>query len=150
VQGEELNGFIEKRQCSISLWSKLYLLLNIVHGIRHLINYEIVHLDLKPMNIMVCRYLITKILDFGEAYSKEVCDNSNYISIQAIAQDIHFPMQLHKSYKDFIGRIKKLRINNHLNILKSKMFLRLELLWLKFCLTPKSSTSRMMHLNQYT
>jgi len=32
---------------------------------RHLNIYNIVHLDLKPINILVCKFLIIKIIDFG-------------------------------------------------------------------------------------
>lgn len=53
------------RSPTISFKTKIYLLLNIIYGIRHLIKYEIVHLDLKPINILVCKQLITKIIDFG-------------------------------------------------------------------------------------
>lgn len=44
-----------------------------VHGLRYLNNYEIVHLDIKPINILVCKQLITKIIDYGEAYHKDIC-----------------------------------------------------------------------------
>lgn len=85
IQGEELETYIQKRYETISLWSKVYLLLNIVHGIRHLIAFGIVHLDLKPMNVVVARFMITKIVDFGEAYHKEVCDKSTLLSTQTTA-----------------------------------------------------------------
>lgn len=65
INGEPLDVFVKVRSATISFKTKLYLLLNIIYGIRHLIKYEIVHLDLKPINIMVCKQLITKILDFG-------------------------------------------------------------------------------------
>jgi serine/threonine protein kinase len=57
--------YAKNRSISMSLYSKIYLLLNVVHGIRHLINYNIVHLDLKPENILVNKFMITKLIDFG-------------------------------------------------------------------------------------
>ena len=73
LQGDELDFFVMARSETISLWTKVCLLLNVVHGLRYLANYNIVHLDLKPINVLVCRQLITKIIDFGEAYHPKVC-----------------------------------------------------------------------------
>lgn len=53
------------------------LLGNIANGLRFLKNYHIVHMDLTPKNILVWPQLITKIIDFGEAYCYMVC-KSNY------------------------------------------------------------------------
>lgn len=78
LNGEELDFYVMKHHVTISLQTKLYLLLNVVHGLRFLANYKVVHLDLKPINIMVCRNLITKIIDYGEAYHPEICDKSKY------------------------------------------------------------------------
>lgn len=47
-----------------------------VHGLRHLNTYGIVHLDLKPINVLVCRQQTTKIIDYGEAYHQEVCSRN--------------------------------------------------------------------------
>lgn len=65
--------FLRSRSASISLRTKLYLLLNVLLGMRFLISREIVHLDLKPSNIVVCKALVPKILDFGSAYHRELC-----------------------------------------------------------------------------
>lgn len=74
IAGDELDKFIEK-QLTLSLWSKIYVLLNILQGLRHLSSQKIVHLDLKPSNIIVGRSYITKIIDFGEAYHHNVCSS---------------------------------------------------------------------------
>ena len=65
IQGDELDLFILARMETISLWTKICLLLNLVHALRFLTNYKISHLDLKPINVIVCRKLITKLIDFG-------------------------------------------------------------------------------------
>ena len=67
IVGNELDFFLVCRKETISLQTKLCLLLNIVNGMRHLASHSITHLDLKPINIMVCKnnFLITKIFDFG-------------------------------------------------------------------------------------
>lgn len=76
IQGEELDYFAMIRNETISLWSKIFVLLNMVHGLRHLTTYGIVHLDLKPINVLVCRQQTTKIIDYGEAYHHEVCSKN--------------------------------------------------------------------------
>lgn len=69
----ELDKFIEKRSETLSFSTKIILLSNIYHGFQHLVTYKIIHLDLKPINIMIGRNLLVKIIDFGEAYNKEIC-----------------------------------------------------------------------------
>ena len=78
IQGDELDFFVMTRQETISLWTKMCILLNIVHGLRYLTSYEVVHLDIKPINVIVYKQLMTKIIDYGEAYHKNVCSQSNY------------------------------------------------------------------------
>lgn len=73
IQGEELDKYIEKRSQTISFSTKILLLSNIYYGFRHLVTYKIIHLDLKPINIMVSRQLQIKIIDFGEAYNQQIC-----------------------------------------------------------------------------
>lgn len=60
-----LNEFVRCRNRSISLLSKIYLLFSISMGLRYLDNYKIVHLDIKPNNIMIAPGLLVKIIDFG-------------------------------------------------------------------------------------
>jgi serine/threonine protein kinase len=79
LQGDCYDNFLTEKADTLSLWTKVYLLLNIVSGLRHLNGYNIVHLDLKPLNIIVCKSLIPKILDYGEAYHKDLAKKStNY------------------------------------------------------------------------
>jgi serine/threonine protein kinase len=45
--------------------------MNVANGMRFLSDdFYITHLDLKPINVMVSRNLIAKIVDFGEAHHK--------------------------------------------------------------------------------
>lgn len=39
VQGEEMDFYISSHIETISLWTKLTLLLNVIHGMKHLVNY---------------------------------------------------------------------------------------------------------------
>ena len=73
IQGDELDFYIMTRVETISLWTKVCILLNLVHGLRYLENYGIVHLDVKPINALICKQLMVKIIDYGEAYHKSIC-----------------------------------------------------------------------------
>jgi serine/threonine protein kinase len=77
LNGEPLDRFSKSRKETLSLRSKLFLLFHLVHGVRFLIGREIVHLDLKPANVVVCKQLIPKIVDFGSAYHRELCPKGN-------------------------------------------------------------------------
>ena len=65
---------MEARRETFTFWGKLYLLVNLMHGMRILKLHQIVHLDLKPINIMMTKNLIPKIFDFGQSYHNQVCN----------------------------------------------------------------------------
>ncbi len=44
----------------------------ILYGLTFIHSKNILHLDLKPMNILMDKNLIPKITDFGSAYNREV------------------------------------------------------------------------------
>lgn len=73
VMGEDFEAFISLRRLTVSLATKLTLLYNVVLGMRKLRDYQIVHLDMKPANLIVSRFLVPKIIDFGEAFHPELC-----------------------------------------------------------------------------
>ena len=102
VSGEELDFHISVRNESISLWSKLYLVINVIFGIRQLLKYDIFHLDLKPINILVCKSMITKIIDFGEAYHHDVCPKSNALPISDYTPGFTFPYVAPEVYIRFL------------------------------------------------
>lgn len=122
VNGEPLDVFLKQRKATVSLRTKLFLLLNIVHGMRFLISREIVHLDLKPSNVLIDKKLIPKIIDFGSAYHRELCPKRTYVLTQTTLLASHFLMLLQKS-------ISNIRINcirergKRYHTLKSRIYL---------------------------
>lgn len=44
-----------------------------MQGIRFLRDNKIVHLDLKPQNLLIGKGLLLRITDFGESYHPEIC-----------------------------------------------------------------------------
>ena len=68
-----LNEYTEIHRNSTSFLTKIHLVSLIVQGLQTLKNNFIVHLDLKPSNIIIAKKLIVKLIDFGESYNKEIC-----------------------------------------------------------------------------
>jgi serine/threonine protein kinase len=60
--------YLRHRYHFLSLLTKLYLMFSITMALRFLETYKIVHLDLKPNNIMLAPGLMIKLIDFGEAF----------------------------------------------------------------------------------
>lgn len=63
----------------MSLHTKIYLCMLIAQSLRYLQEYKIVHLDLKPSNIMTTKRLSIKIIDFGESYHSELSSIVDFI-----------------------------------------------------------------------
>ena len=65
-----LNEYVEIHKNSISFLTKIHIASLIVHGLQILKNNAIVHMDIKPSNIIIGKRIIVKLIDFGESYNK--------------------------------------------------------------------------------
>jgi len=75
-----LDDIMKSRKKSLSLNGKLVIMFLITTGLRFLEKFKIVHLDIKPSNIMMLPGMLLKIIDFGEAYHSDVVkkEGANY------------------------------------------------------------------------
>jgi hypothetical protein len=76
ISSKNLKEFMSASSQSITLLTKLFLIFAIIQALRYIRDYSIVHLDLKPNNIMIYCNMLIKLIDFGESYHHEVCSKS--------------------------------------------------------------------------
>jgi protein-serine/threonine kinase len=62
---KSLDLYIKNNFRSTSLLTKLYLLCQVVQGLRFLRDNNIVHMDIKPQNVLVGKGLLLRLTDFG-------------------------------------------------------------------------------------
>jgi serine/threonine protein kinase len=62
---KSLDLYIKNNSRSTSLLTKLYLLCQAVQGLRFLRDNNIVHMDMKPQNVLVGKGLLSRLTDFG-------------------------------------------------------------------------------------
>jgi serine/threonine protein kinase len=63
-----LGQYLKNNLSSISFMTKLHFCNLIAQAIRFLTFYDVVHLDIKPDNILIYKKLMIKLIDFGESY----------------------------------------------------------------------------------
>jgi len=63
-----LSEYNHLHQQSFSLNSKMHLLIHLSAALKFLSAHNVVHMDLSSLNVVVVHRLLTKIIDFGEAY----------------------------------------------------------------------------------
>ena len=70
---DPLSIFISKKNDTLSIKTKLYVMTNAMQSLRLLHEKQVVHLDFTPNNILVCPSYLTKLIDFGESYHHSLC-----------------------------------------------------------------------------
>jgi serine/threonine protein kinase len=65
IASPNLSEYSLLHRLSLSPSSKVLILLMLSQGIRFLSGYQVLHLDLKPQNIMITKSMMVKIIDFG-------------------------------------------------------------------------------------
>lgn len=59
------------------MYTKVYLSLQILQGLRFINSFGVVHLDIKEANIIILRRMICKLVDFGESFNYKVCGDKH-------------------------------------------------------------------------
>ncbi|CAD8198958.1 unnamed protein product [Paramecium octaurelia] len=62
-----LDHFQRRQEEFLSISTRIYLAHSIAMGLRYCHNYNIIHMDIKPANILISKTFLAKISDFGEA-----------------------------------------------------------------------------------
>ena len=78
ISKTNLQEYIEKNQHTISFITKIYISFFIVQALRFIKEYGVVHLDLKPANIMI-NNLKVKLIDFGESFHPDFKESKPYL-----------------------------------------------------------------------
>ncbi|CAD8209936.1 unnamed protein product [Paramecium octaurelia] len=71
-----LDYFKSKKQEVLSLSTRIFIAHNIAMGLRYIHNYNIIHMDIKPANILISKTYMAKITDFGEAINTQNISDS--------------------------------------------------------------------------
>ncbi|CAK81156.1 unnamed protein product (macronuclear) [Paramecium tetraurelia] len=66
-----------KKSEVLSLSSRIFISHNVAMGLRYIHNYGIIHMDIKPANILISKTMMAKITDFGEAINTNNISDSN-------------------------------------------------------------------------
>lgn len=77
ISTPNLSDYIKNNSHTMSMRTKIYIIMMIGQGLRYLKEYKIAHLDVKPSNIMTCQGFTFKLIDFGESYHPSIKSNPN-------------------------------------------------------------------------
>jgi len=67
-----LKNWINENSDFASIFTKINIILYILYALTFIHSKKLLHMDLKPQNILMDKNLIPKITDFGSAYNRDV------------------------------------------------------------------------------
>jgi serine/threonine protein kinase len=62
---KSLDSYVKSNKITMSFLTKLYLLCQVIQGLRFLRDNNIVHMDMKPQNVLVGKGLLLRLTNFG-------------------------------------------------------------------------------------
>lgn len=78
TNSDNMFNFLNKRSEMLSFSSKIYLMINVLQGLRLIKQYNVVHMDLSPSNVIVNPNYMTQLIDFGQSYHEKICGKGKY------------------------------------------------------------------------
>lgn len=70
---DTMASFLEKKKEVLSFSSKIYVLINVLQALKLIKEYDVVHMDLSPGNVLISSNYISRLIDFGESYHEKIC-----------------------------------------------------------------------------
>lgn len=105
IEQPTLDSFVQMRKSTLSYRVKVTLLFMITQAIRYLKSYSVVHLDIKPNNILVSKTHFTKLIDLGEAYHPSLPNaKSKFAPTQPIDLASPCPTLLRRTFQGSLGQ----------------------------------------------
>lgn len=71
-----IDSLLKSQETFLSPLNRLFLVYSAAQALRFIHKHSIIHLDIKPANILVGRNFLLRLTDFGESYHPQLCNSS--------------------------------------------------------------------------